>query len=40
MPVTPDSIAIKRMETFAVGSLALEEVLRGGKLGAYRDSTP
>ncbi len=40
VPVTPDSSAIKRMETFAVGSLALEEFLRGGKLGAYRDSTP
>jgi hypothetical protein len=40
VPVTPDSNAVKRMEQYSVGSVALEEFLKGGKLGAYRDSTP
>lgn len=33
--VTPDSLAIKRMEQFAVGAMTLEEFLRQGKLGPY-----
>jgi hypothetical protein len=33
--VTPDTMAVVRMERFAVGALALEEFLRLGRLGAY-----
>lgn len=34
--VTPDSVAVFRMERFEVGSMKLEEFLRAGGLGAYR----
>lgn len=33
--VTPDTMAVVRMEHFSVGSLRLEEFLRAGRLGAY-----
>ena len=38
--VTPDSEAVKRMERYSVGTMALEEFLRRGRLGPYsaRDS--
>jgi hypothetical protein len=35
VPVTPDSLAIKRMEGFAVGAMTLEDFLRMGGLGPY-----
>ena len=35
VPVTPDSLAILRMERFVVGALTLEEFLRQGGLGPY-----
>jgi len=35
VPVTPDSLAIQRMERFVVGALTLEEFLRQGALGPY-----
>jgi hypothetical protein len=35
VPVRPDSMAVVRMERFAVGSVALEEFLRAGGLGPY-----
>jgi hypothetical protein len=33
--VSPDTMAVVRMERFAVGTVALEEFLRLGRLGAY-----
>jgi hypothetical protein len=33
--VTPDSLAIRRMEQFTVGAMTLEEFLRAGRLGPY-----
>jgi hypothetical protein len=35
VPVRPDTMAVVRMERFAVGSVALEEFLRAGALGPY-----
>ncbi len=35
VPVTPDSLAIRRMEVFPVGAMTLEEFLRQGALGPY-----
>jgi len=35
VPVRPDTMAVVRMEHFAVGSVALEEFLRAGGLGPY-----
>jgi len=35
VPVTPDTMAIVRMEHYSVGALALEAFLRAGALGAY-----
>ena len=35
VPVRPDSLAIRRMEAFAVGAMTLEEFLRQGGLGPY-----
>lgn len=35
VPVTPDTMAVVRMERFTIGSVALEEFLRAGGLGAY-----
>jgi len=35
VPVQPDTMAIVRMEHFAIGSVALEEFLRAGGLGPY-----
>lgn len=35
VPVTPDSAAIRRMEAFAVGAVALEDFMRTGALGPY-----
>jgi len=35
VPVTPDSVAIRRMEAFAVGAVSLEDFMRTGKLGPY-----
>ena len=35
VPVTPDSLAIKRMEAFPIGAMTLEEFLRQGALGPY-----
>jgi hypothetical protein len=35
VPVRPDTMAVVRMERFAVGSVALEEFLRAGGLGPY-----
>ena len=36
VPVRPDSMAIVRMERFAVGAMRLEDFLRLGGLGPYR----
>lgn len=35
IPVTPDSLAVLRMERFTVGAMTLEEFLRQGGLGPY-----
>jgi hypothetical protein len=35
VPVTPDSAAIRRMDAFAVGAVALEDFMRTGALGPY-----
>jgi hypothetical protein len=35
VPVTPDSLAVRRMERFVVGAMTLEEFLRQGALGPY-----
>jgi len=35
VPVTPDSMAVVRMERFVVGAMTLEEFLRQGALGPY-----
>lgn len=35
VPVTPDSMAVRRMEGFPVGAMTLEEFLRQGALGPY-----
>ncbi|HVM42191.1 MAG TPA: hypothetical protein VMT77_01715 [Gemmatimonadales bacterium] len=35
VPVTPDTMAIVRMEHYSVGAMALEAFLRAGGLGAY-----
>jgi hypothetical protein len=35
VPVRPDTMAVVRMEHFAIGSVALEEFLRAGALGPY-----
>lgn len=35
VPVTPDSLAVLRMERFIVGAMTLEEFLRQGGLGPY-----
>jgi hypothetical protein len=35
VPITPDSGAIRRMERFAVGAVALEDFMRTGALGPY-----
>ena len=35
VPVRPDTLAVARMEHFAVGSVALEAFLRAGGLGPY-----
>ena len=35
VPVTPDSIAIRRMEAFVVGAVSLEDFMRTGGLGPY-----
>jgi hypothetical protein len=35
VPVTPDSLAIRRMEAFPIGAMTLEEFLRQGGLGPY-----
>jgi hypothetical protein len=35
VPVTPDSAAIRRIDAFAVGAVALEDFMRTGGLGPY-----
>ena len=35
VPVTPDSVAIRRMEAFVVGAVSLEDFMRTGGLGPY-----
>jgi hypothetical protein len=35
VPVTPDSAAVKRMDRYAVGAIALEDFMRAGGLGPY-----
>jgi hypothetical protein len=35
VPVTPDSLAIRRMEAFPIGAMTLEDFLRLGGLGPY-----
>ncbi|HVO35666.1 MAG TPA: hypothetical protein VMT21_08890 [Gemmatimonadales bacterium] len=35
VPVTPDSVAIRRMEAFKVGAVSLEDFMRTGGLGPY-----
>jgi hypothetical protein len=35
VPVTPDSLAVLRMERYVVGAMTLEEFLRQGALGPY-----
>ena len=35
VPVTPDSLAIRRMEQLVIGAMTLEEFLRQGGLGPY-----
>jgi hypothetical protein len=35
VPVTPDSLAVRRMERYVVGAMTLEEFLRQGALGPY-----
>lgn len=38
--VTPDTLAVLRMERFAVGMLRLEDFMRLGGLGPYRSDNP
>ncbi len=40
VPVTPDTMAVVRMERFAVGALRLENFMRLGELGPYRPAPP
>jgi hypothetical protein len=35
VPVTPDSAAVRRMDGYAVGAVALEDFMRSGGLGPY-----
>ena len=40
VPVTPDTVAVVRMERFAVGALRLEDFMRLGELGPYKPAPP
>jgi hypothetical protein len=40
VPVTPDTMAVVRMERYAVGALKLEEFMRAGGLGPYKPERP
>lgn len=40
VPVTPDTMAVVRMEHFSVGALRLEDFMRLGGLGPYKAAPP